>query len=351
MEELPDQLTVVATSAGIFLLLGGVIFLSHLALTRLFANHPGRQHYRQVVFGSFALFLLVLAVVLLPVSDQLQGQLLASLGLLIGAAIALSSAKPLGNMLAGISFRAASHCGVGDHVEVGAYSGYIARMDLLGMEIRTVQHDTVNVSNLYLLANPLRVLNAADDLLRFDLSLAYDVPRKHAEMLLQQAAKAVNLQQAVVEIGELGDTDVTYRLCGRAHDINALTAVELDLKARVLDGLQAMGVARRAPVQAPVAAAPTLVSEAAAVQAGEPKVEQVPAIDAADRKKRTGELNELKKEYTEMSQRLIEVEQELRQADQGEARKPLSLEKKKLEARLLRVEKEIARVEATLNAA
>lgn len=355
MEELLDQLTVFGISAGIFVLLGGLIFLSHKGLSRLYANQPGRQHYRQILFASLSLFLLLLAVIVLPVSDELQGQLFASLGLLIGAALALSSSKPLGNALAGISFRAACNCRVGDHIEVGDYIGQITRMDLLGIEMHTGAHDMLSLPNLYLLANPVRVIESEDDVLHLDVSLGYDAPRQQIESFLLQAAGAAQLQQAVVEISELGELAVTYRVCGRVADSRDLTACELALKACVLDGLQALGLARVSPavVSAPAASVVAEPVTAAPLAAARNPVEAepVPDISAADRKKRAGELNELKKEYTEMSQRLIEVEQELRQAGQGEARKPLSLEKKKLEARLLRMEKEIARLDATLNAA
>jgi hypothetical protein len=353
VEELVGPLTVFGISAGIFVLLGGVIFLTHMSLLRLFTNHPGRQHYRQILFISISVFMLLVAVMLLPLAAATQGQLLTALGLLIGAAIALSSSKPLGNALAGISFRSACNCRVGDHIEVGKYVGHITRMDLLGIEMHTEQNDLVSLPNLYLLATPVRVSDVDDDLLHLDVSLGYAVPRRQIEALLLQAAAAVELQQAVVEIGELGDNSVTYRVCGRAVDIRDLTACELRLKACVLDGLQALGKGRVEPDTRSAPAVATTAQSAPAAPATVNPVEAEPAPDigAADRKKQTGTLNELKREYTDMSQQLIEAEQALRQADQGEARKPLSLEKKKLEARLLRVEKEIAKVEATLSAA
>ena len=76
-----------------------------------------------------------------------------------------------------------------------------------------------------------------------------------------------------------------------------------------------------------------------------------PGADAMvfDNAEQAKDLDNLKKEYTTLSQDLIGIEQELKEAGPGEQRKPINLRKKKTEARMLRMEKEIAKLEAELS--
>ena len=52
-------------------------------------------------------------------NDQLRGQFLSFFGILLSAAIALSSATLLGNALAGILLRVVAGFGIDDFVRVG----------------------------------------------------------------------------------------------------------------------------------------------------------------------------------------------------------------------------------------
>lgn len=70
----------------------------------------------------------------------------------------------------------------------------------------------------------------------------------------------------------------------------------------------------------------------------------------AEKQRQLEELAGLKKDYTQISQRLLELEHELKDADPGEARRPLNLEKKKLEAALARTAKQIDAAAEALDA-
>ncbi|HJP05529.1 MAG: mechanosensitive ion channel [Gammaproteobacteria bacterium] len=342
MAELLDHLIIFGISLGIIIVFSGLVFLAHIGLTRLFADKPDRQHYRQLILIATGLFALTLAFILIPVSDTTQGQLLGFLGIFLGAAIAFSSANPIANIISGISLRASRELAIGDYIESADYRGRIVQMDLLGVVIAAGEQGTANIPNVYLAANPVSRNSAMDARVQTGVSVGYDWPRGQIEEILLQAAKDANVDEAVVEIGSLEDFTVVYRVCGRVADIDQLTKCQLALRAAVLDGLQNAGIT--IGVYAP-AAVPQ--SSGMDVKARQAELDNV----AANKEQKANELEKLKNEYTGMSQRLIEVEHELREAGPGEKRKPLNLEKKKLEAKLLRTEKEIAKAEAMLEAA
>jgi hypothetical protein len=212
-------------------------------------------------------------------------------------------------------------------------------MDLLGLTIDAADQGIVNIPNVYLTANPVNVHQSADGRVQTSLSVGYDIPRQMMEEILLQAAQDANVDGAVVAISGLEDFTVVYRVCGRVADIRKRTERQFALRAAVLDGLQYAGIA---------------ISSTGAQQSSgmDVKARQAEFDNAVEKKEQqVANLEDLKNEYTKMSQRLIEVERELQNAGPGEERKPLNLEKKKLEAKLLRTGKKIATVEALLEAA
>ncbi len=67
-----------------------------------------------------------------------------------------------------------------------------------------------------------------------------------------------------------------------------------------------------------------------------------------DQQRLIDEIESLKRDYTEGSQRLLALERELKAAGQGDERRPLLLEKKKLEASLARLGRQIEQATAEL---
>ena len=114
MENLADQLIAFAISMAVVIVFAGIVLLVRLGLERLFSGKPDKQYLRQGILLGVSLILLAVTLIVLPISDTLQGQLFAVLALFLGAAVALSSAKPVGNVIAGISVRSARPCSRGD---------------------------------------------------------------------------------------------------------------------------------------------------------------------------------------------------------------------------------------------
>ena len=345
MEETVDQLILFGIGLGALVLVCGLIVGAHYLLLRLFRRHPDRQHIRQLILGGFALLVTISALLALPVADATRGQMIVALGLFFGAALALSAGKPVGNLLAGISFRAANPCGAGDYIKVGEYAGRIVRIDLMGIELQTAGNELIHVPSLYLLSNPASVAAGQRDVIALTMPFSLNTPRQQAEELLLWAAGEAGLRDAVVEVTELAGGTVTYTIAGRVEHIRDYTATELALRTRVLDAVQSAGANL-----APAAFVAGGAEQPAAADISPEFIERKQQAEA-EVERRSTELKALKKDYTEMSQRLIALERELQEAGPTDEAQPLRLEKKKLEARLLRCEKDIKKAEAALRAA
>jgi small conductance mechanosensitive channel len=102
-----------------------------------------RWRWRDNPEGTFRIQLLTLGlttigmlliVVELPVEQALRLQLLSLFGVVLSAAIALSSTTFIGNMMAGIMLKAIRSARPGDFITVGDVTGRITEMDLLHTE-------------------------------------------------------------------------------------------------------------------------------------------------------------------------------------------------------------------------
>lgn len=193
-----------------------------------------------VVALSFAGLLAI--IVALPVNDALRGQLLSLIGILLSAAIALSSTTFIGNMMAGIMLRIVRSARPGDFITVADLTGRITDMDLLHTEIQTEFRDLVTVPNLYMVTQPLKVVRASGTIVSAEVSLGYDVPRDRVVELLGAASVEAGLADGFVHVRELGDFAVTYRLAGLLEDVESLISSRSRLREAMLDALHAGGV-------------------------------------------------------------------------------------------------------------
>jgi small-conductance mechanosensitive channel len=353
LENLFEELTTLGLSTGVLVGLGLLIFLVHRRLLAFYADKPGQQHYRQLIMVCVFLLAFVLAIILMPISDVTQGQLLSFLAILLSATIALSSTTLVGNAMAGLMLRSLRNCRRGDYIRVGDHFGRISNMDLLHVEIQTEDRDLTTLPNLYLVTNPMRVLRSSGTILHVSVSLGYEVPRQKVEAALLQAAVATGLETPFVQVRELGDFSVSYQVSGLLTDIEQLLGTRRKLRASVLDELHAAGIEIVSPnymntrnLNTGTRAMPL---EGVAAVTEMDNSDPDPDAIAFDKAQLAETLDRFKKEYTELSQELISVEQELKVAEPGDQRQPLNLQKKKLEAQLLRTDKEIKKLEAQFN--
>lgn len=233
-----DMLPVLITLGVVALLLGGL----HLWMRRHKPADPDTHLPRQLmVLGAWALALLLITLAL-PLSDATRGQVLSLIGLIITALIALSSTTLVANMMAGVLLRIVNSLRPGDFIRVGEHFGRVSERGLFHIEMQTEDRDLMTLPNMHLITNPVTVVHDTGTIISATVSLGYDVHRRHIEKLLKQAATDAELNDAFVQILELGDFSVVYRIAGRLDDVSSLITSRSRLRACMLDVLHGDGI-------------------------------------------------------------------------------------------------------------
>ncbi len=206
-------------------------------LKRRWKDNPDAQFRFQLIMLALT-FSGILAIILaLPISEQTRGQLLSLIGILLSAAIALSSTTFIGNIMAGIMLKVVRSARPGDFITVANLTGRITEMDLLHTEIQTEFRDLVTVPNLFMVTQPLQVVRASGSIITAEVSLGYDVSHSNAADILCNAAAEAGLKDSFVHVRELGDFSVLYRVAGLLEDIQSLISARSRLRAAMLDAL------------------------------------------------------------------------------------------------------------------
>jgi small-conductance mechanosensitive channel len=238
METWIAMLPSAATLAGVII----VLFLVHKFLDTRRGGAEGHRFRNQLIMlGLTAVGVLVFLMVL-PISEELRGQLLGLMGIIISAAIALSSTTVLGNALAGVMLRAVRGFRMGDFIRTEDHFGRVSERGLFHTEIQTADRELTTLPNLYLVTHPVTTVRSSGTIVSATVSLGYDVPRTRVETLLLDAAGQVGLTDPFVQILELGDFSVNYRIAGLLVEVKHLLSVRSRLRAAMLDTLHRGGV-------------------------------------------------------------------------------------------------------------
>ncbi|MEC9375796.1 MAG: mechanosensitive ion channel family protein [Pseudomonadota bacterium] len=255
------------------------------------------------------------------------------------ATVVFSSSVIVSNILAGLILRALPKVRLGDHIELENFFGQVTKIDLLHVEIRTEDGALSHLPNFSLLTKPICVYRSSVNTVNLTVCLGYEKSRAEVERILIHAAESVSLESPFVQILELGDSLIRYRVSGSTSISNDLISVKDAMRAEVLDSLQRLDIGSKSPN--------SMVSNKSKPLVQENDSFISPEVNS-DQNKLTEKLAKLKNEYTDLSQELIQIEQALQDAGPGEGRRPISLQKKSLEAKLVRIEKQITELEGSL---
>ena len=229
-------------SAAVVVVTLVVLYGVRLIVGRRSAGSESHQ-FRLQLTTLLISFIGVLAVVLLlPVSEGTVGQLLSLLGLLLSAAIALSATTFVGNIMAGLMLRAVRNFRSGDFVRVESYFGRVSERGLFHIEIQTEDRDLTTLPNLYLVTHPVKVVRASGTLVTAEVSLGYDIPRHQIEKALLRAAEEAGLTEPFVQLIDLGDFSVKYRISGLLTEVKSLLTTRSRLREKMLDCLHSEGI-------------------------------------------------------------------------------------------------------------
>src|SRR5210317_1897888 len=152
-----------------------ILLLLNTSLRRRGSDNPDAQFRFELIMLALTLAAVIAFVIALPVNDAVRGQLLSLLGILLSAAIALSSTTFIGNIMAGIMLKAVRSARPGDFITVADLTGRITEMGLLHTEVQTEFRDLVTVPNMYMVTQPMQVVRASGTILTAEVSLGYDI--------------------------------------------------------------------------------------------------------------------------------------------------------------------------------
>ena len=185
---------------------------------------------------------IIAIIVLLPLSEESQGQILSLMGVVLAAVLAIASTTFVSNMIAGVMLQMTQPFRAGDYVRVADQFGRVTRRSLLHTQIQTEWRDLTNLPNLLLVNNPVTVLHREGTVIYTEISLGYDVTYWRVEELLLAAGEAAKLEESFVLVHELLDHAVVYRICGFLPEMKHLVSARSNLRKRVLEHMHGNGI-------------------------------------------------------------------------------------------------------------
>lgn len=236
-----DALTFIPVLVTLASVAIGLVLVDWL-LKRRWQGNPDAQFKYQLIMLALTFSGGLAVIVALPVTDSLRGQLLSLIGILLSAAIALSSTTFIGNIMAGIMLKAIKSVRPGDFITVADITGRVTEMDLLHSEIQTEDRDLITVPNLYMVTQPMRVVRATGTIVSAEVSLGYDIDRTRVSEILRSAIDNAGLTDGFVQVRALGDFSVLYRAAGLLKEVTGLISARSKLREAMLDSLHAAGV-------------------------------------------------------------------------------------------------------------
>lgn len=231
---------------GPFAVLMVLLFAVWLFTRKIFAvqkDHGADIRYREQ--GTKLVFRLsgvLLGITTFPMDSELRGQLLSLVGLLMSAAIALSSTSVMGNLMAGFMLRTVNSFRAGDYIEFRNELGRVSQRGLLHVEFQNETSELVTVPNLLLVQEPYNVVRSSGTVVSAEVSLGYDVDRRDIETALLKAIEAAELGDGFVQIRNLGDFSVNYRASGWLKEAGLLVSARSRLRGKMIDALHDAGV-------------------------------------------------------------------------------------------------------------
>jgi small-conductance mechanosensitive channel len=314
---------------------------------------PGAsQNVRRQVMTALLSFIGLLVVILIIPEEYLTetstGQILSLIGILLSAAIALSSTTLIGNAMAGLMLRSIRSFRRGDFVRIGEHFGRVTERGLFHIEIQTEDRDLTTLPNLYMVSNPVKVILSSGTLISAEVSLGYDVLYQDIEDCLKKAAAEAGLSDPFVLIIELGDFSITYRVSGMLTEVQNLISVRSTLRRMMVDYLHLSGIEIVSPNYMNTRALQEhkkIIPQGMKIQPGEEIKAEIGierlAFDIAEEAASAEKVNEL----LEKTLKDIELfKHKRKESESDEEKKKIQIELERLESRLESIRKLIEKM-------
>ena len=329
---------------GTVLVVAVIILLN--IMNRVLQKHAGKvqgSKFRNQLIMFGASFVGLLLVILgLPIDSATRGQLLSLIGIIFSAGIALSSSTFLSNAMAGIMLKSVRNFRTGDFVKTNDVFGRVTERGLFHTEIQTPDRDLTTLPNLYLATTAVTVVRQSGTIIGATVSLGYDVHHTKVEELLLKAADSLGLQDSFVQVLELGDYSIVYRVAGLLTETKQLIAFRSRLRTAMLDALHLGGVEIVSPQfnNARMLDVEKEFIPRAIKQKTAPAADAAPVDVAFDKAEEAEGLDFKRQNLSKMEESLKELHQE--------AKNVSGSEKTAIEDRITRMEREIETLDSLI---
>ncbi|MBA3016385.1 MAG: mechanosensitive ion channel family protein [Proteobacteria bacterium] len=235
-------------SFSIFIASGAVLWGSHWFLI---GRRPELGNERkfplQILMLALTIVSILAIVIALPISESFRNKIIGLIGILLSGIIAFSSTNVIANLMAGVLLRITKPFRTGDFIRVGDFFGRVSERGLFDTEIQSESRELIALPNTYLVNNPVSTIRNSGAIVSVTLSLGYDVHHLQIESLLIQAAEESGLKDPFVNILELGNFSITYRISGLLTEVKWLITAQSSLFRVVLDTLHGQGIEIMSP--------------------------------------------------------------------------------------------------------
>ena len=231
----PPLMVVVAVLLGLWL-------TDYLVAVRMRRTDKDLRLVRQGTKLALMFLGLLALLLVLPLDDVTQGQLITVLGLVVTAVLTFSSTTFVANALAGVMLRTVENFRLGDFLRIAENFGRVTERGLLHTEIQTEDGDLTTLPNLFLISNPYTIIRSSGTIVSATVSLGYDISRRKIEDALTSAAIDAELTQPFVQIVDLQDYSVVYRIAGFLSEPRQLLSARSNLRKHMLDSLHGRGM-------------------------------------------------------------------------------------------------------------
>lgn len=242
MNQILDLLNSLSGTLIAVLVVVGVYLITQRIILGRIKSGSRFMPLRQVILAIILFIGLILIISSLPISDELKGQLLGLIGIVLSAALALSSTTLLGNALAALMLRIVNPFQAGDFIRGKDFFGRVTNQGLFHTEIQTEDRDLMTIPNLVIASHPVKVIRSSGTVIAASCSLGYDIKRDRIETALVSAAESVGLKDPFVFVTELGDFSITYKLHGLLEHVDSLLSTHSRLNKAMIDHLHASGI-------------------------------------------------------------------------------------------------------------
>ncbi|NND01917.1 MAG: mechanosensitive ion channel [Acidimicrobiia bacterium] len=281
-------------------------------MNRRLESDQAHVHVRQqLIMIGLALIGAIAIVLALPIPESERNALLGVIGLLVTAVVGLAATTHVGNGLAGIMIRSARRFRPGDFIESGSHFGRVTEIGLFHTEIQTETRDLTVLPNLRLATEPLTVVRSSGTIASATVSLGYEVHHHDVSEALGAAVAEVGLTDPVIQVRELGDFAVTYRVAGILDEPRRLLTARSDLRVAMLDHLHQAGI----EIVSPTFMNQRQLQENSSSIPAEPVV---PSADRGDVEAQAFDKADLAESVEELSDRLAEIVLRIAEIEDGE---------------------------------